>query len=337
MNKKPIIVIDANGNDHGPSVIAQAISEFLNENPNFSIYIVGDKKELDNHLLSQVDQFDLHIVDNDKIAKLSENPRLVLKEDSSMKQALELFKEKEADAFISSGDSGSLLTLSTFIAKRIDGVSRPAFMPFFPTIQGRRFLLLDVGANISVKPEFLYEWGIVASEYSKAMLGTTNPKVALLNIGTESYKGPDFIQEAKKMLEESNLNYQGFTESKELLRTDMDVILCDGYAGNMALKAYEGALLSVKDLLESSIKAKVIRMIGYLLAKGAFKNLAKKIEFRDIGGAFVVGINGIVIKSHGSSDKRQFKGAIYQAKKAIETNLLQKVKDATKDKINNES
>lgn len=326
------IAFDVNGNDNGSEAAVKAAVSFLEKNPDYEITLVGNQKEMQSFLNLQTKNVNLKMIDNQINASLQENIKVLLKSNSSMKQAIELVKNNEADAVLSSGDSGAYLALCAFILKRIPNVSRPAFMPIVPTIKAKKFLLLDVGANLDCRSEFLYEWALIGNEYAKVILDLQNPRVSLINIGTEEYKGKEEVKEAYKMLQENKkLNFTGYVESRDILQSITDVAVIEGYAGNILLKSLEGTILSFVKLIKQKIKAKMIRKIGYLFIKGAFKDISKTLDYRNTGSAYVIGVNGLAMKSHGSSDYKSYLGSLNQIKLALEKNIITKVKEAVSE------
>ncbi|WP_029513486.1 phosphate acyltransferase PlsX [Mycoplasmopsis primatum] len=327
------IAFDVNGNDNGPEAAVIASCAFLKLNKNYEITLIGSENEI-NSALSKIKNKpeNLKIINNPNIPSDVKNFHKSLREDTSMNMAIDLVANGKADAVLSSGDSGTYLGCTTFKLKRLPNVSRSAFMPLMPTIIGRKFLLLDVGANIETKSEYLVEWAKIANVYARALLNTTNPRVSLINIGTEDYKGLEIVKNANEVLKNDKfLNYRGFIEPRALLEGTTDVAIIDGYGGNLVLKSLEGAILSFKKLLKSKIMISPIRKLGYLFLKGAFKDVAETLDYRNVGAAWVIGLNGVAIKCHGSSDSKAYIGALNQVKLALENNILQAVKNAIKE------
>lgn len=324
------IAFDINGNDNGINSSLAATKEFLAQNDNFIVVLVGPEKEILSFYHNQLPPR-VEIIDNSLVSKDVKNIRASFHEKTSMNVALELVANGQANAVLSSGDSGLYLANATIKCKRLEGLSRPAFMPLVPTIKGQKFLLLDVGANLEVKSDFLVEWAKVANAFAKVLLKVEKPRISLVNIGTEDYKGLENTKEAhQKLKNDSKLNYLGFIEPRELMNAKVDVAVIDGYGGNLVLKSLEGAMLGFKNLLKSKIMLKTIRKIGYLLLKGAFKDVAETLDYRNVGAAWVIGVNGVVIKSHGSSDQKAYLGALNQIKIALKNNVLNLVKEELK-------
>lgn len=325
------IAFDINGNDNGISAACDAAKTFLMENENFEIILVGPEEEIKKYYSLKKKPFPerLSIVNNPSLPSDTKNILQSVHENTSMNQAIDLVLNKKADAILSSGDSGTYLASTTFKMKRLPGIDRAAFMPQMPTIIGRKFLLLDVGANIETKVEYLVQWANIANTFAKVMLNNSSPRISLINIGTEDYKGTPMVQEANIILKhDPKINYVGFQEPRDILNGVCDVAVIDGYGGNLVLKSLEGAILSFRNLLKSRIVAKPIRKFGYLFLKGAFKEVMQTLDYRNVGAAWVVGIDGVAIKSHGSSDSKAYIGALNQIKMALQKDVLGEVKKA---------
>ncbi|WP_427909461.1 phosphate acyltransferase PlsX [Mycoplasmopsis bovis] len=330
------IAFDVNGNDNGVSAAVSASVQFLKDNDDYEIILVGDEFSI-NVELKKIEGIpdSLRIVNNPNLPSDVKNIHKSLRENTSMNTAIDLVVDGKADAVISSGDSGTYLACATFKLKRLQGVSRSAFMPLMPTVVGRKFLLLDVGANIECKSEYLVEWAKIANVYARTLLNIVNPRVSLINIGTEDYKGLEIVKEASQLLKDNKfINYIGYTEPRYLLDGATDVAVIDGYGGNLVLKSLEGAILSFKNLLKDKIMAKPIRKFGYLFLKGAFKDVAETLDYRNVGAAWLIGLNGLSIKCHGNSDTKAYLGALNQIKLVIKNNVLEAIKKELNDQPN---
>lgn len=320
------IIFDINGNDNGIKAAITASLEFVKNNLNYKIILVGNKKEISKYAneSERIEFFDSPtpvIKDNNVIGSYKEN--------NSMNDALKLLKKGEGSAVLSSSDSAKYLSSALMILKRIPGIDRPAFMSVLPTIfKDKKVLLLDEGANLQVKPEYLVQWANVASIFSQEILSIPKPKVAILNIGTESNKGFDHHKEANQILLNSSnsFEYKGFIESRYILEGEVDVVVTDGYAGNIALKSLEGTVLSFSKLMKSTLTKNLYRKMMALSLKKSFKDIKEHLDYRNVGAAWILGINGIVIKAHGSSDKKAYLGALSQIANAIEADALNKMK-----------
>ncbi|VEU58748.1 phosphate acyltransferase PlsX [Mycoplasmopsis gallinacea] len=323
------IAFDINGNDNGPMAAFFASLKFAKNNPEIEIILVGNTDEI---------KYDQEIPSNIKLILNKNKPsdikniRAIIKEDFSMNQAIDLVLNKEADAIISSGDSGAYISLLTLKAKRINGISRPAFMAEINTVKREKTLFLDIGANIVVKPEYLYEWAKLTNAFYKQMHGKNDPKLTILNIGTEEYKGPELLQESAKLIkEDSSINFIGFSEPRNLLKGDYDIAICDGYAGNLILKSYEGAIFTFRDLLKESIMKKLKYKLAALLLKGAFKDTMEVLDYRNAASGWVLGVNVLAIKNHGSSDQKSYETTLEKLKASFENDLLNKLKEVANE------
>ncbi|MCL2674927.1 MAG: phosphate acyltransferase PlsX, partial [Defluviitaleaceae bacterium] len=249
------------------------------------------------------------------------------KKDSSMVVGLNLLKSKQAQAFVSAGNTGALLAGATLIVGRIKGIERPAIATVLPTTNNP-FLLIDSGANVDCKPSYLVQFAMMGSVYMEAVLGVNKPKVGLINIGTEEEKGNALVKETYPLLGKSGLNFVGNVEAKELPFGAVDVVVCDAFVGNVVLKLSEGlskALLGmVKDAMMSTLQAK----IGAMLSMSALRGLKKKFDVSEVGGAPFLGLNALVVKAHGSSDARAITGAVNQCAKFISNDIVTKIESA---------
>ncbi|MCC3161004.1 MAG: phosphate acyltransferase PlsX [Mollicutes bacterium PWAP] len=304
------IALDLMGGDKGPNEFLSAISIFLKENENIKVIAIGDKNEIEVSIKNDRFKFihtDIQIDKNNSIRK-------ELKKESSMKMAISLVKDKKADIVISSGDSGMYISLMTLILKRQEGVSRPAFAVMLPTFfENKKVLFMDVGANLEVRSNFLTEWASIGSNFYNKTFGTKKPKVAVLNIGTENSKGFDFHKEANDYLKNNfndSFEYVGFIESREILKGEIDVVVTDGYAGNMVLKTVEGTSNILLQMIQNKLKNKFMWKVGGAITKGAYDSLSRDFDYRSVGAAWVIGVNGLGLKAHGNSDLKSYLSAL---------------------------
>ncbi len=319
------IAFDVMGNDNGVKPAVLSAQEFVKKNPNFKIILVGSETQIKKHLKNYKN---IEILNVAKIASVKKGAMVIRDKNTSMYKAIELVKNKKADAVISSGSSAGYIAYSTIMLKRLKGVSRPAFMPIFPsTVKNKRFVVMDVGATLEVDARLMHSWAKLGVIFAKSILKTKKPKVNILNIGTEPKKGMAHHQEAATIFsKDKKINFKGFIEPKEILNYKTDVLITDGYAGNIMLKTIEGTAGTISKFLKKEFKKNPIRLIGALLSRGGFKALKNTLDFRNVGGAWVMGIDGIVIKAHGSSDKYAFMGALNQVVQAINSQALIKMK-----------
>ncbi|MGX9358201.1 phosphate acyltransferase PlsX [Mycoplasma sp. 128] len=321
------IVFDILNNDNGSLEALKAANSFANANPQFKLVLFGDEtilKQLNKPLATNIEFHHSPI-----LLEKSDNLRDVIKKPSSMLDAINYLNNSDAQALLSSGDSGSYLAMAMLKIKRLPNVSRPAFMPMIPKAIDGHWLLLDVGANLDTKPEYLTQWASVSSEFSKVLFNNNKVRVGILNIGSEDYKGPQWAKEANqqiKTLEKLNYEYVGFVEPKDLFKDICDVVIVDGYAGNMVLKTMETSFLTFGRLLKKEITKNFFTKIGALILRKPFYKIKEKFDYRNVGSAFIVGLDKIVLKSHGASDEKAFLGALNQIKLALENDVVNKIK-----------
>jgi glycerol-3-phosphate acyltransferase PlsX len=333
-SKKIKIAVDAMGGDYAPeNVIEGAIMALRESNNRFEIVFVGDEKKIKNEL-RKYDTIGLSysIVDAPQVIGMDDIPTVALrrKKNSSIVVGMKLHSDGEVDAFASAGNTGAVLTAATFILGRIEGISRPTIGSVFPTESGRKSIMLDVGANVDCKPNHLFEFAIMGSIYSSEILGQKNPKVALLNIGEESTKGGDVVLQAYQLLSESKLNFVGNVEGRDILLGKADVIVCDGFVGNIVLKFAESVLGVLKRKLRNYAMRNIFRRLTFgLLARGLRKAL-KEFDYQEYGGVPFLGVNGVAIIGHGSSTAVAIKNMIYRAEETVYRKINQKIKEALK-------
>ena len=325
------IVVDAFGGDFAPLEIVSGAVKALQDNEKLNVVLVGDKDKITEILQSLVFLSDrLEIVHAPDVVTMDDVPTVAIrtKKTSSIVVAYDYLKQNEdAVALVSAGSTGATLTGAVLKLGRIKNISRPALAPIMPTLNDKNVMLLDCGANADCKAENLLHFGIMGSEYMKAM-GVKKPRIALLNIGTEEEKGSEMIKEAHQLLKNSRLNFVGNIEARDVLRGNVDVVVSDGFSGNVCLKTIEGTAEilfgELRDITHSSFKAKM----GALLLKKKLYGLKKKYDYRKVGGAPLLGVNKIVIKCHGNSKAESVACAINQAWKLANNKLVEKVAKA---------
>ena len=331
------IAIDGMGGDNAPQAVVNGVIQALNEFNDLEFYITGPEDVIKEQLKKENYTGDkITIIDAKEVISTNEHPVMAIrkKKDSSLCKALNLVKEKKCDAVLSAGSTGAFLAGCNFIVGRIKGVKRPALAPIMPGKKGP-FMVADAGANVDCKPEYLVQFAHMAREYYKGVLNVENPNIGLVNIGVEEEKGNELTKNTYQLLkEEKGLNFIGNVEPRDVTLGDTHVLVCDGFVGNTILKMYEGTastvLKIIKDeMLSSGITAK----IGALLLKPVFNSIKKKFDYKEYGGAPFLGVDGICIKAHGSSDGRAFKNAIRQSKKIYDSKVLDKIKDELERKV----
>ena len=317
--------------DLGAEVVVYAVAATLSKYSNIKLRLVGDKPEL-QELVSRIigdnnrDNDRLQIVHATEVVGMSESPTAALrkKKDSSMRVAINLVKDGSADACVSSGNTGALMATAKFVLKTLPGIDRPAFITELPA-KGGTLHMLDLGANTQASPEQLFQYAMMGSIVTSDIVGIERPRVALLNIGVEDMKGHDAVREAAALLSESTLNYVGFIEGNDLFSGKADVVVTDGFTGNVALKTIEGAVGLVTHFLKRAFTRNWFAKLQAILASRVLKSLAKEMDSRNYNGATLVGLNGIVIKSHGSADALAFQHAIDTAIVEIRNQLPQQI------------
>lgn len=340
------IAVDGMGGDHSPSEIVKGCIDAIKEMIG-NLYIIGDEKliqkELDKY---DYDKSRIQIVHTTEIITNDDQPVKAVrnKKDSSIVVGMNMVKEQKVDAFISAGNTGALMTGALFILGRIPGIDRPAIASFYPNpLMKKACLLVDAGANAECKATNLVEFGMMGSIYCEKVLTIQNPRVGLVNIGTEAKKGTTVIKTAFEMLNKADLNFIGNVEARELQNNITDVIVCDGFVGNVILKLSEGVALSFTQLIKSKITQGIIPKIGALILWGKLKELKKELDYSEYGGAPILGVKGAVIKMHGSSEAKGVKNAILRARPYIENNVVDiihnevlKIQDVKMEEDNNE-
>lgn len=327
------ILIDAFGGDNAPEEIIIGALDSLKEKDGFGVELVGDEEKI-NKVLSGIeyDKERVSVLDAKEVITCEEEPTLAIrrKPDSSISVAFKKLKEDEdCKAFVSAGSTGAVLVGATLKLGRIKGVNRPALCPIIPTAKGeKKVLLLDSGANADCKAINLCQFAIMGSVFSKICLKIDNPKVALLSNGTEDEKGNMLNHEVFPILKNmKGINFVGNCEARDILSGKYDVIVADGFSGNVAIKSIEGAVTVTFDIMKEYIYQSKKAKFGALFLKGVFKKMKKKMDYNNAGGAIFVGVDKIVVKSHGSSNRQAFKNAVLQAVNYAETDVISKLKE----------
>ena len=319
------IVVDAMGGDHAPEAIVKGCI-LARDEYNINIILSGREEEikkiLDKNTLSNKN---IDILDAEEVITNEDKPVLALrrKKNSSLVKALNAVKNNEADAIVSAGSTGALLSGGLLIIGRIEGIERPALATLLPTMNGRFSMLIDSGANVDSKPEFLYDFAIMGNIYMQKVMGINSPQIALANIGSEKGKGNKLTVETYELLQNSilPLNFIGNIEAREILQGKADIIVCDGFVGNIILKSLEGTVSEIMTGIKQELSSSFISKIGGVLIKSSLRNFKKKFDYKEVGGAPLLGVKAPVIKAHGSSNDIAIKNAIRQAKVIYEGNV----------------
>jgi len=306
------IAVDAMGGDNAPHAVVAGAVQAAKEY-GIGIILVGIEqavqKELDKH--HQAKSLPIEIRNATEVVDMLDSPATVFrrKKDSSIRIANELVKSGEAVAVISAGHTGAAMATSLFVLGKLEGIERPAIATIMPTMKGT-CIILDVGANVDCRPNHLLQFAIMGEVYSKYLLKNLNPRVGLLSIGEEATKGNELTKEAFKLLTETSLNFIGNVEGRDVMSGNADVVVCDGFIGNVVLKISEAVAETIGLIIRENIGDNLIRKLGYFMMRPAFRSLKRRIDYAEYGGAPLIGINGISIISHGRSSDRAIKNAI---------------------------
>ncbi len=330
------VILDAMGGDLAPEA---AVLGALDANRDFGaqVTLVGKSEEI-LEILRKSGCNNLpegmEIAGAEDVVDMHDDPSKVIhqRKNSSMVVGLRMLAQGQGDAFVSAGSTGALLTGATLLVKRIKGIRRASMGPAMPNKKGGNTVIVDCGANAECTPEFLLQFGLVGSAYAKKRLGVENPKVGLLNIGTEDSKGTQLQKDAYALLTEAAqkglLNFVGNVEARDVPLGAVDVVVCDGFSGNVLLKSIEGTAMFVGSLMKKMFKKNALSKLGYLLCSSGVKDMMKLLDYHEIGGTQLLGIQKPVIKAHGASDRLAFRNAIRQAMEAAENDITPELEEA---------
>ncbi|QOY34432.1 phosphate acyltransferase PlsX [Anaerobacillus isosaccharinicus] len=319
------IAIDAMGGDHAPKEVVKGAMAAVKEYENIDIVLVGNESAIKEHL---TDQTRITIIHTDEKIESSDSPVTAIrrKKNSSMVLAIKEVKEGRADACISAGNTGALMTGGVLIVGRIKGIERPALAPMLPTFTGDGFLLIDAGANMDSKPEHLLHYGLMGSIYMQKVRNIESPRVGLLNVGTEDDKGTELTKQAFALLKEAPINFVGNVEARDLLEGVADVVVCDGFSGNVVLKTVEGTALSLFSLLKKELTSTFFNKLAAGALKPSFKKIKEKMDYTEYGGAGLFGLQAPIIKAHGSSNETAILNSIRQTRLMLEEKVVETIK-----------
>lgn len=319
-------VIDMMGGDNGLKATIGATKEFIKRHKDVEFFLIGDL----NALSEFNNQTNVHLVESKTVLKMDVDPLTALREkDTSLMVGIDTYLKNGCDALISAGSTGALLSAAIFKIKRIEGITRPCLITSFPTIKkDKKFVVCDLGANNANTKEELVQFAIMGSIYYSILYHSNNPEVYLLSNGTEEEKGSPLGKEAYPLLKEcESINFKGNIEARDPLFGDIDVLVADGYSGNIYLKAVEGTAKAMSSMLKTAFKRNVFSMIGYLFSKKGIEEMKQKMDYKNVGGALLMGVNGVVIKAHGSSDVQSFLSALENGYKLVSVDIVNKFKE----------
>ena len=326
MNKKVTIALDAMGGDIGPSVVVPAALDFLKRDQDASLILVGNEDKLRPLLKGAELGNRLRLHPASQEVAMDELPSKALrgKKDSSMRVAIDLVKAEQADACVSAGNTGALMAIARFVLKTLPKIDRPAIITAIPAIEGHTYML-DLGANVDCTAEHLFQFAVMGGELVSAVEGTASPRIGLLNIGQEEIKGNEQVKEAHELLASSPLNYIGYVEGDDIYKGRVDVVVTDGFVGNVALKSSEGVAKMVSHYMKKEFQRNWLTKLAGLVALPVIGRFRRTIDPRRYNGASLVGLRGIVVKSHGGADVLAFENAIGIAKKEIHADVQARI------------
>lgn len=330
------VILDAMGGDHAPEApVLGAIEAAKAYGGEITLVGRGEAilEVLKKHNVENLPE-GVEIANADDVVDMHDDPGKVLhkRKTSSMVVGLRLLAEGQGDAFVSAGSTGALLTAATLVVKRVKGIRRAAMAPAMPTKTGGKVVICDCGANAECTPEFLLQFGLVASAYCKNVLHIDSPRVGLLNIGAEDSKGTDLQKQSYALLKEASerglLNFVGNVEARGVPLGEVDAVVCDGFSGNVLLKSIEGTAMFMGSAMKKMFKKNLLSKLGYLLCSSGVKDMIKLLDYREIGGTQLLGIQKPVIKAHGASDALAFRNAVRQAMTAAESSFTDQLEQA---------
>ena len=324
------IALDAMGGDHAPKIEVEGAVRAA-RSLGVKVILVGQQDVVRSELATHEDyrQLPIEIVHASERVTMEDSAAKAVrtKRDSSMRVASRLVRDGVAQCFVSAGNTGAVMATAKMVQGVIPGVDRPALAGIFPTMEGIPVVLVDVGANVDCSPEMLAQFAVMGEIYSRQVLRRPNPRVGILSIGEEDHKGNDLTRAAWGILKSLRINFIGNVEGGDIYASNVDVIVCDGFIGNVALKVSEGLVEIIKYMLQESLEATITRKIGYVLSKTAFIDFKKRVDYSEYGGAPLLGVKGVCIIGHGSSNANAIKNAIRVAKEFCECRVNQRIED----------
>lgn len=320
------VVVDAMGGDHAPRVVVEGVIQAAH-NFEVAISLVGPSDIVRAELAKyKFDRSRIGVVHADEVIGMEESPAAAVrkKKNSSIAVGINLVKDRQADAFFSAGNTGAVVCAGTLRLGLLESIERPGIATVFPNLTGAT-LVIDAGANIDPKPLHLLQYGLMGSSYYELILGKKKPRVGLLNVGEEESKGTDFVKETFQLLEKSSVNFIGNVEGRDIFNGRCDVVVCDGFIGNVTLKVAESIAEMINFLLRQELSSSWRGKLGFLFAKPCFLNFKKRLDYSEYGGAPLLGVDGVVIIGHGGSSAKAVMNAIRVAKEEVERNVNQNI------------
>ncbi|HHX00215.1 MAG TPA: phosphate acyltransferase PlsX [Acholeplasmataceae bacterium] len=330
------LAIDIMGGDHAPLEIIKGVKIALERFPDIELVLFGDEKVIKEHLGEHERIQIVHAPDKVDMGEADPIGEIRRNRETSLVKAFQAVKDKEVDGVVTAGPTQGVVTAAHLVIRRIKGMKRTALCPILPNMGGKHRLLLDVGANLELRSEHLLQLAQYASIYLKEVQGIEKPLVGLMNVGSEEGKGREVEKEAFQLLiNDPNVNFFGNLEGKDIFTTECDIIVTDGFSGNLIMKTCEGVAVAVGRFLKEEISQSIFRKIGYLFLNKVFKKFKKTLNADEIGGAHLFGVDGVVVKAHGSSDGYAFSNAINQARLAVKGQVIEKMKNIITKEGNN--
>ena len=318
------IAVDAMGGDHAPEALVLGVVRAVDAFSDIEVILVGDDKKISPFLTKHKR---ISIIHTEEIIRSEDEPVRAVrrKKQASMVLAVNAVKEGKADACVSAGNTGALMTAGLFHVGRIAGIDRPALAPTLPTLDGKGFLLLDAGANMDAKPDHLLHYALMGSVYAERVRNIENPRVGLLNVGTEEGKGNELSKQTFAMLKQAPIHFIGNIEARDLLENVADVIVCDGFCGNLVLKTLEGTAVSLLSLLKNELTSSLLTKTAAALLKPRLSGLKKKMDYTEYGGAALFGLKAPIVKAHGSSNANAVLHTISQTREIVKKDVISKI------------
>lgn len=325
-----ILAVDAMGGDHGVNITVPSCLRFLDETVDVNVVLVGDRDAIYKQIGDKLSQYSdrIDVVHATQVVGMDEAPQSAMrtKRDSSMRLAINLVKEGKANAIVSAGNTGALMAISRYVLRTMDGIDRPAIAKLLPTVKGE-VCMLDLGANIDCSPEHLVQFGIMGAQLMRGVTGKTSPSVGILNIGSEDIKGNETVKKAAELLKKTNLNFYGNVEGDDIFKSVVDVVVTDGFTGNVSLKTTEGVAKMIVFFLKEEFTRSWITKLIALISYPVLKRLKLRLNPSKYNGAVLLGLNGLVIKSHGGADIDGFYYALVQAHHEVDAGVIGLLQD----------
>ena len=325
-----VLSVDMMGGDHGVNVTVPACLKFLKDKLEVKLIMVGDRDTIYRHIGDSLSTYSdrLEVIHASEVVGMDEPPQNAMrnKKDSSMRIAINQVKDDKAHAIVSAGNTGALMAISRYVLRTMKGIDRPAIAKLMPTIKGD-VCVLDLGANVESSPEHLLQFGIMGAQLMRAVSGKPNPSVGILNIGTEDIKGHEGIKKASELLKKSSLNFYGNVEGDDINKGTVDVVVCDGFTGNIALKTIEGVAKMIAYFLKQEFTSSIMSKLMALAAYPVLQKVKARLDPRKYNGAVLLGLNGLVIKSHGGADEIAFYYALDQAYHEVNAGVISLLKE----------